>query len=227
MGELSPDEDEQSFPYPLDSSSKPDVEYEFLGHGFKVESRMVLNEVVSYFENLFGEHVPDAHVGEVWEFKRCRIGSKKHHFDIETESHSQERCRSRSGCRQKFLIAGTFCSEKNDAVKTKAYYGYVKKFWSVSFQLYEQSEVKAVQIGLVKVDWQYGISKDKTTGMFFVNKGKKGRRGGTRHTVTTTEDVHCIQRLIGFFDHDDRRYFMDMERRKLQGCDGMELGGRL
>ena len=203
--------------------------YEFLGKGFVVVSNNIKKEVYQYLRIKLGDAISDRHITKVTEYARCRMGASDNRFDIETESHFGERCRRNSVCRQKFWIAGVFENQDVGDGSEIRYYGRVKNLWFVQFQYRGRRDLEESQqtLGLAKIDWQYGITKDKNTGMCFVKTGRGERRGSLRHVITSIEDVHCIKQLIGFFDHTGRRYFMDMERHKLETSSEIKLGGKL
>lgn len=72
--------------------------------------------------------------------------------------------------------------------------------------------------GLVCVDWQYGLKAEDPADIPYARLHSQSGRKIARHKDRTVEDIWCIDRLIGFLDFNERRYYLDPKERKLRCC---------
>lgn len=78
---------------------------------------------------------------------------------------------------------------------------------------------------VVRVDWLYGLTMTRKTGTVFTNLTNGPKATSIRNKDRSVEDISCISRLVGFFEHNGRRYILDQEQRKLQTKEARRLCG--
>lgn len=109
-------------------------------------------------------------------------------------------------------------ASSNDGHKVEVYYGKVLEIWRVKFVLSDENDFTPATkcVALAKVQWQYGLMRDRINSGLFVGKHRRQKRGTTRDIRTTVEDASCISRTVAVFEHDKRMYVFDPEEQKLR-----------
>ncbi|KAI0556979.1 hypothetical protein FGB62_362g02 [Gracilaria domingensis] len=166
-------------------------------------------------------------------FHNAEVVTESDSFKIETLSEVRKR-EDDGGyrARQRCWVAAQFLLE-NDASDIEnpytVYYGCVNEIWQISVDYKRPSEqiTHSTTMSAVRVDWQYGLIINRRTGIPSVRLHGSVRRGSQRDRRRSIEDIGCVNRLIGFLDHDGRRHFLDPRRFELRSGRNLKLEGTI
>lgn len=154
-------------------------------------------------------------------------------MEIENEFLSREQ-QNEGGARQKCWVAATFASddcssntEIDSEDRLQVYYGCIHDIWVIGFKYRTPSEqmMLSQDVCVTAVDWMKNLKRDFGSGLPYATIIGTGRKAVLRNKERTLEDLSCIMRVIGFFDFDGRRYFLDPEERSLETGEGGTLFG--
>ena len=214
-----------------------------LGSGVPINNLSKQSRAQEWIQKKLGDAF-EVEIVKVSSHVRARVRTRVGYDDIvlETETNFRERSKKAAySARQKFWIAAHFREDHSigfeldrntkfsDLPDMEVYYGRVSALWDVRALVTntEGGNTEETRFVLTIIDWQYGISIDRQTGMMFVRNGNGPRRGSVRHVERTIEEIGCVDRLIGIFEFRDRKYFMDPQRWRLINSSCMVLKGFL
>lgn len=178
----------------------------------------------------------DITISDIGSFKRARMGAPESAFEAETEKEFLAREKQNEGsARQKCWIAAQFVSEdrysdidfeSEDVLK--AFYVCINELWLVRFHYRTPHEqvLLSGELCAARVDW-LKLKRDTFCSIPYANVIGTGTKALIRDKQRSLEQLSSIRRVIGFFDHDGKRYFLDPEERTLKTRDGGTLCGFL
>lgn len=214
---------------------QPHTQVTMRGNGKVIGGKERGDQALAYIEQLLPVTAHEIRIRSIKSFTKANVGSVGAFFDVETQSCF--RAREEGGtqtARQKCWIAGQFyrdidsdaedgCEER----KADAYYGLINEIWEIRFcyrtpaeqLLYEDTCTAA------RIDWLNGLITSHRSGTVFTHMKNGPRVTSIRNKHRTVEDLSCIKRVIGFFDHHKKRYFLDPEQRMMGREEDVRLCG--
>ncbi|KAI0559910.1 hypothetical protein FGB62_131g017 [Gracilaria domingensis] len=154
------------------------------------------------------------------EYERAVLTDEHHGFSIETFSRFQKRSKyqSRKGytSRQGHWIASNYASDlREDVLDT--YYGSVRALYQVGTRVQSSTSMTEAIISLkfVCVEWQNGLKVNTKAETVSTKLKGSVQRGALSDRYKTFESISCVDRKIGYFDHNDVRFFLDDVQRQV------------
>lgn len=88
---------------------------------------------------------------------------------------------------------------------------------SVSYRQSSESDiVTIVVLYLGAFEWYYGLHLDAVADEVYTRLRGKRRKGTVRDRCRSVEEMYCIRWVIGYFDRNGRRYFIDPQSQQFE-----------
>lgn len=142
---------------------------------------------------------------------------------VETRTNFRQTKETEENSRQKYYVACSFKAQNTErptecgtgCCVSDVYYGTIEFLLQVQVQFSIPCggfrKPSESTYNLVQIRWAYGLKRDKVSRVVY----KALSNVNSTNVIDTVEDVQCIQRVIGYMDHNRKRCFLDPEWRNL------------